>query len=160
MCRTNRGNLEIIERDGFDAAKCVDPNMVFKKKGGAEEEVQEGWKGRILPFELVQKKKLTYELDELKRKENRATEIPGIYGEKLENLSEEKTKKPPLSMRMKKTAFVWQEVKKAIKEKDAEPEVIDILKEVQSLNYEEKRLKKQIKAEREKLHIETKELPV
>ena len=149
------GDLEIIEQDGFDAAKCVDPNMVFKKKGGAEEEVQEGWKGRILPFELVQKKKLTYELDELKRKENRAAEIPGIYEEKLENLSEED--KEAAFVNEDKTAFVWQEVKKAIKEKDAEPEVIDILKEVQSLNDEEKELKKQIKAEREKLHVKTKE---
>ena len=149
------GDLEIIEQDGFDAAKCVDPNMVFKKKGGAEEEVQEGWKGRILPFGLVQKKKLTYELDELKRKENRATEIPGIYGEKLENLSEED--KEAAFVNEDKTAFVWQEVKKAIKEKDAEPEVIEILKEVQFLNDEEKELKKQIKAEREKLHIKTKE---
>ena len=149
------GDLEIIEQDGFDAAKCVDPNMVFKKKGGAEEEVQEGWKGRILPFELVQKKKLTYELDELKRKENRAAEIPGIYEEKLENLSEED--KEAAFVNEDKTAFVWQELKKAIKEKDAEPEVIDILKEVQSLNDEEKELKKQIKAEREKLHVKTKE---
>ena len=149
------GDLEIIEQDGFDAAKCVDPNMVFKKKGGAEEEVQEGWKGRILPFELVQKKKLTYELNELKRKENRAAEIPAIYEEKLENLSEED--KESAFVNEDKTAFVWQEVKKAIKEKDAEPEVIDILKEVQSLNDEEKELKKQIKAEREKLHIKTKE---
>lgn len=149
------GDLEIIEQDGFDAAKCVDPNMVFKKKGGAEEEVQEGWKGRILPFELVQKKKLTYELDELKRKENRAAEIPGIYEEKLENLSEED--KEAAFVNEDKTAFVWQEVKKAIKEKDAEPEVIEILKEVQFLNDEEKELKKQIKAEREKLHIKTKE---
>lgn len=149
------GDLEIIEQDGFDAVKCVDPNMVFKKKGGAEEEVQEGWKGRILPFELVQKKRLTYELDELKRKENRAAEIPGIYEEKLENLSEED--KEAAFVNEDKTAFVWQEVKKAIKEKDAEPEVIEILKEVQSLNDEEKELKKQIKAEREKLHIKTKE---
>ena len=149
------GDLEIIEQDGFDTAKCVDPNMVFKKKGGAEEEVQEGWKGRILPFGLVQKKKLTYELDELKRKENRAAEIPGIYEEKLENLSEED--KEAAFVNEDKTAFVWQEVKKAIKEKDVEPEVIDILKEVQSLNNEEKELKKQIKAEREKLHVKTKE---
>ncbi len=149
------GDLEIIEQDGFDAAKCVDPNMVFKKKGGAEEEVQEGWKGRILPFELVQKKKLTYELDELKRKENRAAEILGIYEEKLENLSEED--KEAAFVNEDKTAFVWQELKKAIKEKDAEPEVIEILKEVQSLNDEEKESKKQIKAEREKLHIKTKE---
>ena len=35
--------------------------------------------------------------------------------------------------------------------------MIEILKEVQFLNDEEKELKKQIKAEREKLHIKTKE---
>lgn len=32
--------------------------MVLKKKGGTEEEVQEGWVGRIIPFDLVQKELL------------------------------------------------------------------------------------------------------
>lgn len=49
------GDLEIIQSEGQEAIKQVDPNMVIKKKNGKEQEIQEGWKGHILPFELVQK---------------------------------------------------------------------------------------------------------
>src|SRR5574344_1720208 len=47
-------DLEIIQTEGFDATKTVDPNMVIKKKDGKEQEVQDGWVGHVLPFELVQ----------------------------------------------------------------------------------------------------------
>ena len=30
----------------------MDPNLVLKKKNGKDQEVQDGWKGHILPFEL------------------------------------------------------------------------------------------------------------
>ena len=63
-------DLETIHRDGFLATKAVDPNMVLKKKGGTEEEVQEGWVGRIIPFDLVQKELLSVELATLKTYEN------------------------------------------------------------------------------------------
>ena len=49
------GDLEIIQSEGQEAVKQVDPNMVIKKKNGKEQEIQEGWKGHILPFDLVQK---------------------------------------------------------------------------------------------------------
>ena len=48
------GDLEIMRSEGLIAANAVDPNMVIKKKDGKDVEVQEGWLGRILPFELVQ----------------------------------------------------------------------------------------------------------
>ena len=47
-------DLEIIQTEGFGATKIVDANMVVKKKGNVEQEVQEGWKGRIIPFDLIQ----------------------------------------------------------------------------------------------------------
>ncbi len=47
-------DLEIIQTEGFEATKRVDPNMVIKKKDGKEQEVQEGWVGRIIPFDLIQ----------------------------------------------------------------------------------------------------------
>ena len=47
-------DLEIIQTEGFEATKVVDANMVVKKKGNVEQEVQEGWKGHIIPFELIQ----------------------------------------------------------------------------------------------------------
>lgn len=54
---TITADLEMIQGEGFDAIFQVDPNMVVKKKKEDEDEVtevQEGWKGHILPFELVQ----------------------------------------------------------------------------------------------------------
>ena len=63
----------------FSATKAVDPNMVLKKKGGTEEEVQEGWVGRIIPFELAQKEFLYAEMAALKAHEDRLTEIASSY---------------------------------------------------------------------------------
>ncbi len=46
-------DLEILQTEGFDAAKTVDPNIVTKKKDGKEQEVQEGYVGHVIPFALV-----------------------------------------------------------------------------------------------------------
>ena len=58
-------DLEIIQTEGFDAARIIEPHMVVKKKDGEDIEEQDGWQGRILPFELVQKKKLPAEYQAL-----------------------------------------------------------------------------------------------
>src|SRR5699024_3762221 len=68
---TISSDLRNIQRDGFAATRCVVPNMVLKKKGGTEEEVQEGWAGRILPFSLVQEQLMGGELAALKVHEER-----------------------------------------------------------------------------------------
>lgn len=81
-------DLEILQTEGFDAARVVDPNMVTKKKDGKETEVQEGWKGRILPFELVQLTQHKVELDALRDKEARLAEISALLEELIESLSE------------------------------------------------------------------------
>lgn len=41
-------DLEVIQTEGFNAVKKVDPNMVIKKKDGKEEEVQDGWIGHVM----------------------------------------------------------------------------------------------------------------
>ena len=148
-------DLETIQRDGFSAIKCVDPNMVIKKKGGFEEEVQEGWLGRIIPFELAQKELLSAELDELKTHEDRLAEITASYEEEIEALPEEE--KEADYIKEDKSAFVWPEVKKAIKDGYVDAEVVSVLKKVSALNTEEKALKKQIKEESIQLHQKTKE---
>lgn len=58
-------DLEIIQTEGFDATRVIEPHMVVKKKDGEDVEEQDGWQGRILPFELVQKKKLPAEYQAL-----------------------------------------------------------------------------------------------
>jgi len=53
--QTISADLEMMQTEGFSATTQVDPNIVIKKKDGKDIEVQDGWKGHILPFELVQK---------------------------------------------------------------------------------------------------------
>lgn len=147
-------DLEIIQSEGFDAVKQVDPNYIIKKKNNVDEEVQDGWKGHILPFALVQSELLGVQLDALKNKENRLAEITGEYDALLEELSEEDKEQDYVNEA--KDAFVPAEVKKAIKAKVVEDSVLEVLKKVQRLVDEEKNLKKAVKEEREALHLLTK----
>lgn len=82
-------DLEIIQTEGFDAVRKVDPHMVLKKKGDKESEVQDGWVGHVLPFDLVQRELLQAELADLKAKESRLDEISASYDELLEEIPEE-----------------------------------------------------------------------
>ncbi len=82
-------DLEILQTEGFDASRVVDPHMVTKKKDGKEVEVQDGWKGRILPFDLVQRTHHKQELDDLQDKQNRLAEVAAELEEIIESLSED-----------------------------------------------------------------------
>ncbi len=86
---TIANDLEILQTEGFTATKQVDPHMVVKKKGDAEEEVQDGWMGHIIPFELVQKTLLKDKYDEVKAKEARLAEIESEITEIIDSISEE-----------------------------------------------------------------------
>jgi type I restriction enzyme M protein len=149
-------DLEIIQTEGFDAAKKVDPNIILKKKNGKDTEEQDGWVGHVLPFELVQNNLLQSELESLKEKENRLNEIPSEYESLLEELSEED--KENSFVNEAKDAFVPGEVKKVVRAKNVEPETLAILKKVQKINDEEKSLKKKIKDDSAALHIQTKKV--
>lgn len=64
-------DLEMMQTEGFSATKQVDANMVIKKKNGQDTDVQDDWKGHILPFDLVQKTYLNEALQVLAEKETR-----------------------------------------------------------------------------------------
>ena len=148
-------DLEIIQTEGFDAARQVDPNMVVKKKDGKDHEVQDGWVGHVLPFDLVKKRHLKAELDNLNKAENRLNDIMAGYDEALESLAEDDKDKDFVNE--EGNAFVWTEVKKAVKERSVETDTLNILKNALSENDEEKRLKKRIKQESEELELKTKD---
>lgn len=154
-------DLEIIQSEGFEATKKVDPNLVIKKKDGKEQEVQEGWIGHVIPFELVQKEILSEQYNALKEKENRLAEIPSEYEEILDSLTEEEKETEILNDN--NDAFVAKEVAKKLKELRKElattetKEFISKLSKYEKLSQEEKKLKKEIKKETADLHILTKE---
>lgn len=147
-------DLEIIQTEGFKATKQVDPNMIIKKKDNKEVEVQDGWIGHILPFELVQSVCFSEELASIQRKENRLSEISSEYETLLDSLSEED--KQGDFINDDKTAFVAAEVKKALKAKEVEPDVLSVLKDYEAISAEEKELKKKVKTEKEELIMATK----
>ena len=154
-------DLEIIQTEGFAATKKVDPNLVTKKKDGKEQEIQDGWIGRVIPFELVQKELLSDRYKELRKKEARLAEIPSLYEEIIEDMTEEE--KDGQVLNDNNDAFVPKEVTKKLKElkKEAPTEevksFIDKLDRYERLSKEEKDLKKEIKSETAKLHMLTKE---
>ena len=157
-------DLEIIQTEGFEVAKLVDPNMVIKKKKGKEQEVQEGWKGHIMPFELVQNTYLLEGLKSLKEKESRLLEIVSEYEEILDSLSEEE--KESEVVKESKDTFINKEIIKEVKQIKADIKKGSIFEEesfenkilkVGELITEEKELKKIIKSEEIELHLLTKE---
>lgn len=147
-------DLETIQTDGISAITIVDPNMVVKKKDNKETEVQEGWIGRVLPFELVQQVMLAEDVRALKTAEERLAAIASEYDELLDELPEDEKDKDFVND--DKTAFVPAAVKKAIKAREVEAEILTILKKYDALNTEEKNLKKSVKEQETALQLKTK----
>lgn len=156
-------DLEILQTEGFDAARVVDPNLVTKKKDGKDVEVQEGWKGRIMPFELVQMTHHKKELDALREKETRLSEITASLEEMLEGFSEEEKANDSINDAGDKfvNVAVAKEAKlllaEAKKSGDFDPETYEA-KIIQAADWlaEEKTLKTAIKQEAAALHLKTK----
>ncbi|MGN1175563.1 MAG: type I restriction-modification system subunit M [Roseburia sp.] len=146
-------DLEIIQTEGFEATKRVDPNMVIKKKDGKEQEVQEGWVGRIIPFDLIQDTLLSDDKAALKAKENRLSEIASEYEELFDSLTEEEKEGDYAG----EDGFVNAEIKKALKSDSVEPETKEKLRKVAALATEEKELKAAIKKDAGLLEGKTKE---
>ena len=120
-------DLEMIQTEGKQAIKQVDPFMVLKKdsKTKKEAEVQDGWVGHILPFELVQAVKLPQELANLKAKETRLAEIAAEMQSILENLSEEEKACPAVNE--EGDGFINAEIPKALQQ-ELEADGVEIAK--------------------------------
>ena len=171
-------DLEMIQTEGKQAIKQVDPFMVLKKdsKTKKEAEVQDGWVGHILPFELVQAVKLPQELANLKAKESRLTEIAAEMQSILENLSEEEKACPAVNE--EGDSFINAEIPKALQQ-ELEADGVAIAKKADltkaidkhifaeeslgaklqaayKLLAEEKTLKAELKTQSAELHSKTK----
>lgn len=154
-------DLEVIQTEGFAATKKVDPNLVVKKKDGKDHEVQEGWVGHIIPFELVQSTILKAEYDELSALESRLAEFPSEYESILDSLTEDEKESAGSVITDEGDAFVTKELTKKIKElkKDYSPESVELrkkLESVEALIKDEKAVKAQIKSKSAELQEKSK----
>lgn len=157
-------DLEIIQTESFEATRKVDPNLVIKKKNGKDIEVQDGWKGHIMPFELVQTICLSKQSDTLRRKETRMSEISASLNEILESFSEEEKESEAVHESGDKfvNAVVNKEAKqfRADIKKSGSPDADSYeakIIQAADLLAEESTLKTEVKKEAAELHLQTKE---
>ena len=154
-------DLEMIQTEGKSAITQVDPNMVIKKKDGKETEVQDGYVGHILPFDLVQNNLLVSELNAISELENKLNAILSEYDEIIDSIAEEDRGD---FLNEDNTAFVPKEIAKIIKpyaKGKLKPEagsIEETLIHVDALMTQEKNIKKEIKEKTAALHNKTKEV--
>lgn len=159
------GDLEILQGDksnnqevvGLLAAKTVDPLYVIKKSNGKEVEKQEGWKGRIFPFELVQKLYLNEEIKKIDQLKETTRALESEQEEIFDNLTEED--KESEAVNEEGTGFDTKTVAKLVKEikgTDAD-EFQKKLIRVNKIQSEIKSLNKKIKDGTNELANKTKE---
>ena len=128
-------DLEILQTEGDSALSAVDPHMVTKKKDDEEIEVQEGWEGHVLPFELVQKMFMQAELTALEEKEAELSNLSSVYEEVIDSLAEDEQEGDYL----KDGNFVSKEVKAKVEELLADIETDEILALQQYLSLSKKK---------------------
>lgn len=164
--QTIAADLEMLQTEGFDTARQVDPNIVTKKVNGKDTEVQDGWVGHIIPFELVQTTYLNAELQALKQQENRLVDVAGeleaLFETLLETYSDELAAADALNEEgdsianaaVSKAAkqFRAQDKSSAFDADSYEAQII----QAAALIDEEKTLKKAVKTAADALHLKTK----
>lgn len=160
-------DLEILQTEGFAASRLVEPNLIEKTSKGEKVEVQDGWKGRILPFALVQSVHHRAELDALRAKETRLGEISAGLEETLEGLSEEEKETAIAGELLSEEgdrfvpAAIAKEAKalqaEAKKARKLDPESYEArIIQVADWLAEEKTLKAALKKDADALHLKTK----
>lgn len=140
------GDVEIIQTEGFGACNVVEPKMkMVKDKNGVEQEVPDGLKGRIIPFELVQKTLFQEDLEAIAALQSRIEAIDGeldAVRDKL--LGMEDTDK--YFDAEKDNAFMKKEITADSKPKaDAEDDIKEQLKAIVALWDEQAKAKKNVK---------------
>lgn len=155
-------DLEMIQTEGFETVKKTDPRMVQRKGKGKDEEVQEGWIGRIIPFELVQSTLLSEQKNRLNMQEARLSDISAECDEILESFTEEEKTDNSDLLTEDNDSFVASAVSKKAKalmrlsQQYDEDSIEGRIVRLNTLFEEEKQLKRETKRLSEKLTAETK----
>jgi type I restriction enzyme M protein len=158
-------DIELIQTEGFATTKAVDPHMVVKKKNGKDIEVQDGYQGRVMPFELVQQTLLQTETAALTQQQDRLVQVTAELQELLDSLSEDEKEEFSDVLNDDNTAFLVNPLSKKVKEllnaQKASSYATDspehkLITALHLLN-EEKELKKSAKASAAALHLHTKD---
>lgn len=153
-------DLERIRSEGQAVITQVDPHKVSKKKGDDEVDVQDGWEGHIIPFDIVQREYFSDALNRISQLETELSDITNKFEELIEQIPEDE--KEGEFLNDDNSAFIPKEVAKIVKpylkskQMPDEGSVDEILYKANALIEKEKKVKKAIKDSEVALHNNTK----
>lgn len=145
-------NWDVIENDliairesGIEVCRQTEPNIVLKKDSKTKKtnEVQDGWKGTIMPFDLVQKTFFGVDFETMRELESQADGFAAEYADAFENLDEDVKKEVS---KEEGTTFDGKMLKNKIKDASTPDDILEILKSAANAKEQENALRKQIKA--------------
>ncbi|MFV8476909.1 N-6 DNA methylase [Mycoplasma sp. Z355B] len=154
-------DLEVIQAEGFDVIKAIKPKMVSKKdKNNNPIEVQDGYMGYILPFELIQEVKLQDLKQQQAALEQKVQDIDARIEELTGEITEEDKETYSNLFAEDTGKLIDKEVKSVLKEfskvASNDPEGFEAkIVEISTLGVEKKEVAKQSKALAEELVKQT-----
>lgn len=151
------GDIEIIQTEGMGACNVVEPKYkMVKDKNGVEQEVPDGEKGRIMPFDLVQHVYFQTELDGLAAISERIEAINGEVDAIKDDFNDDEQE--TYLDAEKDGALDKNKIKADAKPKaDVEPDTKDKLKAIVALWDEQSKAKKALTKKTLELLAKTKE---
>lgn len=158
--KTIAEDLESIQKEGLQAINQVEPNMVVKTKNSEQIEVQEGYKGHIIPFELVERAFLGKQKQEMENLALRAQDYENALEEYKESLTEEESE-----AYTDEDGFMEKVVNAALKDYTRKKKPLiaeegsleEKLLKIREILLAQKALKKETKALEDKIHLMAKE---
>jgi len=148
-------DIETIQTEGIGAVRVVETAYKVVKKDGEDIEVADGLKGRIIPFDLVQKEKFQADIDAIAAKQQQVEDMASQLNELRDNFSDDEVQ--AYLDEDDSTKFNKNAIKTAVKSKgnDVEAETKAKLKEIVSLWDKIYKLNKEIKAAKAALEAKT-----
>lgn len=138
-------DLARLESEGWDICTETEPNMVTKKDSKTKKTVEEqkGWKGKVMPFELVKTVFFASDFDKMSRLTAEADNKASEYADIWDNMDEEA--KSVVCKDDDESAFDTKKFKSAIKNGDLDKKAVEYINAIQDAIAKEKALRKQVK---------------
>lgn len=138
-------DLARLEAEGWDICAETEPNMVTKKDSKTKKTVEEqkGWKGKVMPFELVKTVFFASDFDKMSKLTAEADNKASEYADIWENMDEEA--KSAVCKDDDESAFDTKKFKSAIKNGDLDKKAVEYINAIQDAIAKEKALRKQVK---------------
>lgn len=137
-------DLITIRDSGIGVCRQTEPNIVLKKDTKAKKsyETQDGWKGTIIPFSLIEETFFGADFEKINSLSSKADALSSQYTDTFDNLDEELQKE---LANKDGTSFDTKLLNQKIKDKETPDDIVSELKSAVEAKKEEKALRKQIK---------------